>query len=140
MGEAGVQRGPWGSTGKCWPARPPEKEVRPQKAEHPILRNHLQKLTDLNASPGVHRTAPENSVQLCTPGWSRVPGEKMLSGKIPGSVLGKQRQTHNRESQGGWMRRSQQPLMLCGHTAHQRAHPGLPGGLPVGGRMMPLQR
>ena len=117
-----MQRGMWGSTGKCWPARPPESEVRPQKAEHPILRNHLQKLTDLNASPGVHRIAPENSVQLCMPGWSRLPGEKMLSGKIPGSVLGKQRQTHNRESQGGWMRRSQQPLMLCGHTSHQRAH------------------
>ena len=140
MGEAGVQRSAWGSTGKCWPARPPEREVRPQKAEHPILRNHLQKLTDLNASPGVHRTASENSVQLCMPGWSRLPGEKMLSGKIPGSVLGKQRQTHNRESQGGWMRRSQQPLMLCGHTSHQTAHLGLPGGLPGGGRMMPLQR
>ena len=98
-----MQRGPWGSTGKCWPARPPEKEVRPQKAEHPILRNHLQKLTDLNASPGVHQTALENSVQLYTPGWSRVPGEKMLSGKILGSVLGKQRQTHNRKSQGSWM-------------------------------------
>ena len=28
----------------------------------------------------------------------------MLSGKTPGSELGKQRQTHDRESQGGWMR------------------------------------
>ena len=27
----------------------------------------------------------------------------MLSGKIPGSVLGKQRQKHSRDSQGGWM-------------------------------------
>ena len=36
------------------------------------------------------------------PGWSQVPGEKMLSEKTPGSVLGKQRQTHDRESQGGW--------------------------------------
>ena len=87
----------------------------------PHLRNHLQKLTDLNASPGVHRTAPENSVQLCMPGWSRLPGEKMLSGKILGSVLGKQRQTHNRESQGSWMWGSQQPLMICGHTSQQRA-------------------
>ena len=104
MGEPGVQRGTWGSTGKCWPARPPEREVRPQKAEHPILRNHLQKLTDLNASPGVSRTVPETSAQLCMPGWSRVPAEKMLSEKIPGSELGKQRQTHIRESQGGWMR------------------------------------
>ena len=140
MGEAGVQRGTWGSTGKCWPARPPEREVRPQKAEHPILRNHLQKLTDLNASPGVHRTAPENSVQLCTPGWSRVPGEKMPSGKILGSMLGKQRQTHGRESQGGWMQGNPLTPMLCGHTSQRRAHPGLPGGLPGGGRMMPLQR
>ena len=91
-----MQRVPWGGTGNCLPARPPEREVKPQKGAHPILRNHLQKLTDLNASPGVHRTAPENSVQLCTPGWSRVPGEKMLSGKIPGSVLGKQRQRRSR--------------------------------------------
>ena len=127
-------------TERRWPARPPETEVRPQKGAHPILRNHLQKRTDLSANPGVHQTAPETSVQLCMPGWSRVPGEKMLSGKIPGSVLGKQRQTHNRESQGGWMRGSQQPLMLCGHTSHQRAHLGLPGGLPGGGRMMPVQR
>ena len=120
MGEAGVQRGTWGSTGKCWPARPPEREVRPQRAEHPILRNHLQKLTDLNASPGVHRTAPENSVQLCMPGWSRLPGEKMLSGKIPGSVLGKQRQTHGRESQERLDARKPLPPGLCGHTSWQR--------------------
>ena len=91
-------------TERRWPARPPETEVRPQKAAHPILRNHLQKRTDLSANPGVHQTAPETSVQLCTPGWSRVPGEKMLSGKILGSELGKQRQTHDRESQRGWMR------------------------------------
>ena len=67
------------------------------------LWNHLQKLTDLSANPDMCRTAPETSVQICMPGWSRVPGEKTLSGKIPGSVLGKQRQTHNRDSQGGWM-------------------------------------
>ena len=116
MGEAGVQRGMRGSTGKCWPARPPEREVRPQRAEHPILRNHLKKLTDLNASPGVHRTVPENSVQLCTPGWSTVPGEKMPSGKILGSVLGKQRQTHGRESQGGWMRGTTASWGLWSHV------------------------
>ena len=91
-------------TERRWPARLPETEVRPQKGAHSILRNHLQKLTDLNANPGMHQTAPETSVQLCMPGWSRVPGEKMLSGKTPGSELGKQRQTHIRESQGGWMR------------------------------------
>ena len=86
---------------RCWPARPPEREVRPQKAAHPILRNHPQKLTDLSANPRMHQTVPEISVQLCMPGWSRVPGKNMLSGKTLGSVLGKQRQTHNRESQGG---------------------------------------
>ena len=84
-------------------ARPPEREVRPQKAVHPIFWNHFQKCTDLSASPGMCRTLPETSVQLCTPGWSKVPGEKMLSGTILGSMLGKKRQTHNRESQGGWM-------------------------------------
>lgn len=77
---------------------------QPQKAAHPVLRNHLRKLTDLSASPGVSRTVSETSVQLCTPGWSRVPGEKMLSGKTPGSELGEQRQTHDKESQGGWRR------------------------------------
>ena len=97
-----MQRGMWGSRGRCWPARTPEREVRPQKAAHPILRNNLQKFTDLNANPGVSQTLPETSVQLCTPGWYRVPGEKMLSGKTLGSVLRKQRQTHDRESQGGW--------------------------------------
>ena len=91
-------------TERCWPAKPPETEVRPQKGAHPILRNHLQKLTDLSANPGVHQTAPEISVQLCMIGWSRVPGEKMLSGKTPGSELGEQRETHDRKSQGGWMR------------------------------------
>ena len=65
--------------------------------------HHLQKLTDLNASPGMSRTVPETSAQLCTPGWSRVLGEKMLSGKTLSSVLGKQRQTQDRESQEGWM-------------------------------------
>ena len=88
---------------RCRPARPPEREVRPQRAAHPILRNHLQKLTDLSVNPGVHQTLPETSVQLCTPGWSRVLGEKMLSGKTLSSVLGKQRQTQDRESQEGWM-------------------------------------
>ena len=29
VGEAGVQRSMRGGTGKCWPARPPEREVRP---------------------------------------------------------------------------------------------------------------
>ena len=86
-----------------WPARPPESEVSPQKAAHPILRKNLQKLTDLSANPGVSQTAPEISVQLCMLGWSRVPGEKMLSGKTQGSELGQQRQAHDRESQGGWM-------------------------------------
>ena len=119
MGEAGVQRGTWGSTGKCWPAKPPEREVRPQKAAHPILRNHLQKLTDLSANPGMHQTVPEISVQLCMPGWSRVPGEKMLSGKTLGSELGKQRQTHNRESQQRWMRGNPLTPGLCGDTSHQ---------------------
>ena len=85
---------------RCWPVRPPEREVRPQKVAYPILRNHLQKLTDLNASPGVHQTVSETFAQLCMPGWSRVLGEKMLSGKTLGSVLGKQRQTQDRESQG----------------------------------------
>ena len=77
---------------------------QPQKAAHPILRNHLQKRTDLSANPGVHQTAPETSFLLCMPGWSRVPGEKMISGKTPGSELGKQRQTQDRESQGDWMK------------------------------------
>ena len=86
---------------RCWPVRPPEREVRPQKVAYPILRNHLQKLTDLNASPGVSQTLSETSVQLCMPGWSRVPAEKMLSGKIPGSVLGKQRQTNNKVGEAG---------------------------------------
>ena len=88
---------------KGWPERPPEREVRPQKAAHPIFKNHFQKCIDLSASPDMCRTLPETSVQLCTPGWSRVPGEKTLSGTILGSTLGKKRQTHNRESQGGWM-------------------------------------
>ena len=88
---------------EVWAARPPEREVSPQKAAHPILRKNLQKLTDLSANPGVSQIAPEISVQLCMLGWSRVPGEKMLSGKTPGSELGQQRQTHIRESQGGWM-------------------------------------
>ena len=74
---------------KDWPARPPEREVSPQKAAHPILRKNLQKLTDLSANPGASQIAPETSVQLCMPGWSRVPAEKMLSGKTLGSVLGK---------------------------------------------------
>ena len=103
-------------TERRWPARPPETEVRPQKAAHPILRNHLQKRTDLSANPGVHQTAPETSVQLCMPGWSRVPGEKMLSGKIPGSELGKQRQTHDRESQRGWMRGTTASWGLWSHV------------------------
>ena len=46
---------------RCRPARPPEREVRPQRAAHPILRNHLQKLTDLSVNPGVHQTLPETS-------------------------------------------------------------------------------
>ena len=98
-----VCRGRWGEAQRQGLASQATwKGGQPQKAEHAIFRNHLQELTDLSANPGVHQTAPETSVQLCTPGWSRVPGEKMLSGKIPGSVLGKQRQTHDRESQGGW--------------------------------------
>ena len=102
--KVGVQRGicRWHRE-RCWPTRPPEMEVRPQKAAHPIW-NYFQKLTDLSANPDMSRTAPESSFQLCMPGWSRVPAEKMLSEKIPGSELGKQRQTHNRDSQGGWMR------------------------------------
>ena len=116
-----VCRGGWGAAQReVRAARPPEKKVRPQKAADLILWNHLQKLTDLSANPGVHQTAPENSVQLCTPEWSRVPGEKMPSGKIPGSVLRKQRQTHDRESQGGWMRGNQLPPRLCGHMSCQR--------------------
>ena len=107
-------------TERHWPARPPETEVRPQKGVHPILRNHLQKLTDLNENPGVHQTAPETSVQLCTPGWSRVPGEKMLSGKTPGSELGEQRQTNDRESQGRLDARKPLPPGLCGHMSCQR--------------------
>ena len=87
-----------------WPARSPEREISPQKAAHPILRKNLQKLTDLSANPGVSQTAPEISVQLCMLEWSRVPREKMLSGKTPGSELGEQRQIHIRESQGGWTR------------------------------------
>ena len=67
-----------------------EREVRPQKAAHPIW-NYFYKLTDLSANPDMRRTAPETSVQLCMPGWSRVPAEKMLSGKTLGSELGKQR-------------------------------------------------
>ena len=117
---------------RCRPARPPEREVRPQRAAHPILRNHLQKLTDLSVNPGVHQTLPETSVQLCTPGCSRVLGEKMLSGKIPGSELGN---TQNRESQGGSMSENPLPPRLCGHTSCQTAHLGLPGGLPWGGKM-----
>ena len=118
---------------RSWPARPPKGEVRPEKAAHPILWNHFQKRTDLSASPGMCRILPETSVQLCMPGWSRVPGEKMLSGKTLGSVLGKQRQTHGRESQGGWMRGNPLPPGLYGHMSHQRAHLWLPGGLPGGG-------
>ena len=76
---------------------------QPQKAADLILRNHLQKLTDLSANPGVRRTVSETCVRLCMPGWSRVPGEKMLSEKTLDSVLGKQRQTHDRESQEGWI-------------------------------------
>ena len=90
-----------------------------RRQHHPILWNHLQKLTDLSANLGVHQTVPETSVQLCTPGWSRVPGEKMLSGKIPGSMLGEQRQTHNRESQRGWMRGNPLLPRLCGHMSCQ---------------------
>ena len=90
-------------TERCWPTGPPEMEVRPQKAAHPIW-NYFQKLTDLSANPDMRRTAPESSFQLCMSGWSRVPAEKMLSEKIPGSELGKQRQTHKRDSQWGWMR------------------------------------
>ena len=41
----------------------------------------------------------------------------MLSGTIPDSVLGKQRQTHDRESQGGWIQRNQLPTIL--HPAKQ---------------------
>ena len=97
-----MQRGIRGGTGRGTGQLGHLRGSQPQKAAHSILRNHLQERTDLSANPGVHQTVPETSVQLCTPGWSRVPGEKMLSGKIQGSVLGKQRQTHDRESQGGW--------------------------------------
>ena len=73
----------------------------------------------------MHQTAPETFVQLCTPGWSRVPGEKMLNGTIPDSVLGKQRYTHDRESQEGWIQRNQLPTIL--HPAKQHTQ-----GLLVG--------
>ena len=115
--EAGVQRGTWGGTERDMASQTMWEGGQPQKAAHPILRNHLQKLTNLSANPDVNQKAPENCIQLCTPGWSRVPGEKMLSGKTPGSELGKQRQTHDRESQGGWMRGNQLPPGLCGHMS-----------------------
>ena len=117
--KVGVQRGTcrWHRE-RCWPTRPLEMEVRPQKAAHPIW-NYFQKLTDLSANPGMCRTALETSVQICMPGWSRVPAEKMLSGKTPGSELGKQRQTHNRDSQGSWMRGNPLTPGLCGDTSHQ---------------------
>ena len=98
VGEAGLQRETQCSRERCGPARLPEREVRPQKAAYPILRNHFQNSTYLSASPGVRRTAPETSVRLCTPGWSRGLGERMISGKTPGSVLGKQRQTRQTKS------------------------------------------
>ena len=116
-----VCRGRWGEAQRQGLASQATwKGGQPQKAEHAIFRNHLQELTDLSANPGVHQTAPETSVQLCTPGWSRVPGEKMLSGKIPGSMLGKQRQTHGRESKGRLDARKLLPPGLCGHTSWQR--------------------
>ena len=62
----------------------------------------------------------------------------MLSGKRLGSELGKQRQRHDRAGQGGWMPGNPLPPLLWGHTSHQEAHPGLPGGLPGGGGMTPL--
>ena len=96
--QRGIRGGTERDTGQ--PGHP--RWSQPHMAADLILRNHLQKLTDLSANPGVRRTLPETSVQLCMLGLSRVPGEKMLIGKTPGSVLGKQRQTHDRESQGGW--------------------------------------
>ena len=120
VGEAGVQRGMRSDTKRGVGSQATWEGGQPQKGAHPILWKHLQKLTDLSANPGVYQTVPETSVQLCTPGWSRVPGEKMLSGKIPGSVLGKQRQTHNGDHHGGWMQGNPLPPGLCGHTSHQR--------------------
>ena len=94
----GCREGIWGShRERLWPARPPERGVRTLKGAHPILWNHFQKLTDLSASPGMSQTVSETFVRLCRPGWSGVPGEKMLSGKILGFVLWKQ--TNNTDSQ-----------------------------------------
>lgn len=96
----------WASGGnreRCQPTRPSDKEVK--QVAYPILWNCFQKLTDLNANPGGHQTVPEISLQFCTPGWSRVPGEKTIGGKILGSVLGKQRKTNDRESQWDWMKK-----------------------------------
>ena len=88
------REGTWGwHRQRRWPARPPERGVRTLKGAHPILWNHFQKLTDLSASLGTSQTVSETFVRLCMPGWSGVPEEKMLSGKILGFVLWKQRQT-----------------------------------------------
>ena len=127
-GEGGAQRGWWeegvgeagGQRGSMERDAGQQDYLRGSsglRRQHTPSWNYFQKFTDLSANPGMHQTAPETSVQPCTPGWSRVPGEKMLSGKTLGSELGKQRQTHIRESQGGWIRGNQLPLGLCGHMS-----------------------
>ena len=127
-GEGGAQRGWWEEgVGKAGGQRGSmERDAGQQdylrgssglRRQHTPSWNYFQKFTDLSANPGMHQTAAETSVQLCMPGWSRVPWEKMLSGKTLGSELEKQRQTHIRESQGGWIRGNQLPPGLCGHMS-----------------------
>ena len=78
----------------------------------------------------MRRTAPETSVQLCMPGWSRVPAEKMLSGKTPGSVLGKQRHTTEKVRDAGCKETHCLPCAVFARSAKQRTR--IPGGAAWG--------
>ena len=117
VGEVGVQRGRRGGIERDAGQQDHLRGRSGLRRQHIPSWNHFQKFTDLSGNPGMYQTASETPVRFCMPGWSRVLGEKMLSGKTPGSELGKQRQIHDRESQGGWMWGNQLPPGLCGHMS-----------------------